>query len=168
MPSTGISTRTTSGARACVLADTGSLAAKGKVALVQTVRATLVPSTRTWNTARWSLSVANTATDNSGMNVFPTSKHRIIELIKRMNHCKSLDAIFNGLNTSMIQLSQSLVSVSCRRTSSDPEWAPAWPGPSAPGHWGKCGAPCTGPSIRNCSSGVALAPEKIAQDRNIA
>src|ERR1700676_5219786 len=62
-----ISTSTTSGVKVLVLRMTGSFAACGIVALLQTVRATLVPSTRTWSTARWSLSVANTATDNSGM-----------------------------------------------------------------------------------------------------
>ena len=52
---------------------TGSLAARGMVGLLHTVRATLVPSTRTCSTARWSLSVANMATDNSGMTLFPTT-----------------------------------------------------------------------------------------------
>ena len=39
--------------------------------VLQTVRATLVPSTRTCSTARWSLSVENTATDRSGINLLP-------------------------------------------------------------------------------------------------
>src|SRR5271157_4560069 len=50
---------------------TGSLAARGMVELLHTVWATLVPSTRTCSTARWSWSVANTATDNSGMTRLP-------------------------------------------------------------------------------------------------
>src|ERR1700687_3958108 len=50
---------------------TGSLAARGMVGWLHTVPATLAPSTRTSSTARWSWSVANTATDNSGMTRSP-------------------------------------------------------------------------------------------------
>src|SRR5271156_4956138 len=66
-PSVLISTKITSGTKPWVRRMTGSVAVRGMVWLAQTVRATLVPSTTTCRTARWSLSVANTATDNSGM-----------------------------------------------------------------------------------------------------
>src|ERR1700683_4315454 len=70
----GMSTKTTSGAKARVLRRTASLAARGSVGSLKTVRATLVPSTKTWSTARWSLSVENTATDNSGIRLYSTAE----------------------------------------------------------------------------------------------
>src|SRR5438067_8524469 len=46
---------------------TGSVAATGKLAHECTVRATVVPSTSTCNTARWSLSGVTITTESSGI-----------------------------------------------------------------------------------------------------
>src|SRR5579864_2661771 len=73
--SAGISTNVTSGFAARTRRVTGSEPATGKLAQVWTVRATLVPSTSTWSTARCSLSVATMTTESSGISNAPSS-HR--------------------------------------------------------------------------------------------
>ena len=65
--SLGTSTSTTSGLALWMRRTTGSLATTGKLAQLCTVRATLVPSTRTCKTERCSLSCATMTTDSSGM-----------------------------------------------------------------------------------------------------
>src|SRR6516164_1024845 len=65
--SAGMSTSTTSGLALWTRRTTGSLAASGKLLQLCTVRATLVPSTRTCNNARCSPSCATTTTESSAI-----------------------------------------------------------------------------------------------------
>ena len=67
--SAGMSTRITSGLAARTRRTTGSPVAMGKLVQLWTVRATLVPSTSTCNSARCSLSVATMTTESSAIRI---------------------------------------------------------------------------------------------------